>query len=265
MDSPPLLVQAIADYLQGLPQGEQTPAQQELRRLLRWLGSDSTVADLTPQVVANFTQQEFPGNGDEHKGKALKDFLSYLKRKGLTSENLGKYVRTPRSTRRPKQTVNNEAQAPVHLTAEGLQRIQGELDALRQEQLALAEEVRRAAADKDVRENAPLEAARERLGWVSSRIRELEALLHQAQVMETPSVSQARRKVCQGCTVVLLDRASGREVSYALVDPRESSPLAGRISVDSPVGKALLDHYEGDEVEVRAPRGVVRYYILKVT
>lgn len=265
MDSPGLLAQVIADYLQGLPPEEKPLAQQELRRLLRWLGSDSTIADLTPQVVANFAQQEFPGNGDERKGKAIKDFLSYLKRKGLTSENLGKYFRVPRPTRRSKPIANNEVEALAHITPQGLQRIQEELNALRQEQVALAEEVRRAAADKDVRENAPLEAARERLGRVSSRIQELEALLRKARVVEAPSASQERRKVALGCTVVLRDEANGREVSYTLVDPRESSPLTGRIAIDSPVGKALLDHYEGDEVEVRVPRGITHYRILKVT
>lgn len=264
MESPPRLAQAIASYLKGLPSEEQAFAQQELGRLLRWFGSDSTLADLSPQEIATFAQ-DFAGNGDERKGKTIKNFLAYLKRQGLTQENLGKYFRIPRTSRRAKQTANAETKSPIPLTAEGIERVQKELESLRREQVALSEEVHRAAADKDVRENAPLEAARERLGWVVSRIQELEALLSQAQVMEARSASPERRKVSLGATVSLQDVATGREYSYTLVSPQESSPLAGRISTESPVGKALLDHYEGDEIEVQAPKGITRYRILRVT
>ncbi|GBD10716.1 Transcription elongation factor GreA [bacterium HR23] len=258
------LAQVVAQYLQSLPPAEQAHAQQELGRLLRWFGSESTLRDLTPQEVADFAQG-LMANGDERRGQTLKDFLAYLKRKGLTEENLGKYIRLARSTRKARPVANTVSPASVYLTAEGVQRLQEELETLRRERITLAEEIRRAAADKDVRENAPLEAARERLGWVASRIQELETLLQSAQVMATPQVPQERRKVTPGCTVVLREEATGKEFSYLLVDPRESNPLAGRISIESPVGKALLEHYEGDEVEVRIPKGTTRYRILHIT
>ncbi|MCS7206783.1 MAG: transcription elongation factor GreA [Dehalococcoidia bacterium] len=265
MQPQPRLAQVIAQYLRSLPPEEQSFAQQELGRLLRWFGSDSTLAALSPQELANFAQG-FAPNDDERRGKAIKDFLAYLKRQGLTTDNLGKHFRLPRPSRRVRPVPAPESAAPpVQLTAEGMQRIQAELDTLHKERVALAEEVRRAAADKDVRENAPLAAARERLAWVVSRIQELEGVLRQAQVMAVATATQERRKIAPGCTVALRDMDTGKEVTYTLVDPRESSAWAGRISIESPVGKALLDHYEGDEVEVRVPKGITRYRILRVS
>ncbi len=72
-------------------------------------------------------------------------------------------------------------------------------------------------------------------------------------------------KVSLGSTVTLLELGSGDEVTYSIVHPREASPLKGRISTESAVGRAILGHVAGDEVDAQAPIGTVRYRILKVS
>jgi transcription elongation factor GreA len=258
------LAHLITQYLQTLPPEHQALAQPPLARLLRWFGRDTPLGALTPQEVVTFAQT-LAENGDERTGQEIKAFLTYLKRRGLTEENLGKYIRTARGGRASPKASPEAVPTPVALTPEGLARLRAEAEELQRERVALAEEVRRAAADKDVRENAPLQAARERLAWVNSRLQEIEALLHTARVMDAAPTQGERRKVVPGCTVHLLDVATGREHTYTLVDPRESNPSAGRISTESPVGRVLLERCEGEEVEVRVPRGVVRYRILRVT
>ena len=126
------------------------------------------------------------------------------------------------------------------------------------------QEIQRAAADKDVRENAPLEAAREQLGLVESRIRQIEETLRGAVVVE-PSNRAPGQKVAVGSKVALKDLDSGREAKYMVVSASEANPLEGKISDVSPVGKALLTAIPGQHVEVETPRGKQRFRVLAVS
>lgn len=133
-----------------------------------------------------------------------------------------------------------------------------ELAGLRNQLPGVIEEIQKAAADKDFAENAPLAAARERKAHLEGRIQELESTLNRARVMaENRGLSKAKL----GDTVKLCDLASGRELAYVLVDPREASPARGRLSVASPLGRVILEKEQGDTVEVAAPAGVFRYRI----
>jgi len=134
-----------------------------------------------------------------------------------------------------------------------------ELESLKMERPMIAEQIRLAAADKDVRENAPLEAARERQGHLEARIREIEATLGAATVMDDRP--RATRTVGVGCRVRLSDMKSGDELTYRLVSPSEADPAQGRLSIASPTGKALLDHETGALVKVEAPVGTLQYRI----
>jgi transcription elongation factor GreA len=125
-------------------------------------------------------------------------------------------------------------------------------------------EIKKAAADKDVRETAPLETAREHLGQIASRIRETQDILERAQVMENESSGEPARAVRQGSRVTLQDLATGEMATYLLVDPREANLLHGKLSIASPVGQAALDQRAGQELVVTAPKGTLRYCIVKV-
>ncbi|MBM4452790.1 MAG: transcription elongation factor GreA, partial [Chloroflexi bacterium] len=145
------------------------------------------------------------------------------------------------------------------LTAKGRASLEAELAALKNERPLIAEELQKAAADKDFRENAPLEAAREHQGQLEARIRELEAILKAAKDMEEKQASDYEINI--GDTVLLCELTSNEEVRYTLVDAREANPLDGKISTASPVGQALLGRNKGDKIEVRVPAGVITYEI----
>jgi transcription elongation factor GreA len=154
------------------------------------------------------------------------------------------------------------AAAPSQLTAEGQASLSAELEALKARRPGIAEELRRAMMDKDFRENAPLDAAREHQAHVEGRIRQLEAILKHAEVIGGQTAPGAKTHL--GSTVILRDLASGSAVRYVLVSPSEVSPAEGKISIASPVGKAILSRTVGDEVEVSVPAGSLRFRIEEI-
>ena len=135
-----------------------------------------------------------------------------------------------------------------------------QLEDLKGERVVVTEDIRTAMADKDFRENAPLEAAKERQGIIEARIRELEASLATAQILG-PGSKVALQRSAVGTKVTLKDVASGRQIVYTLVDVREADAASGKISTQSPVGQALLDRAVGDEVTVNVPLGTVSYLV----
>jgi len=124
-------------------------------------------------------------------------------------------------------------------------------------------DLKRAMEDKDFRENAPLDAARAQQGYVEGRIRDVETMLDRA-VDVKDDTSSSPDTVHIGSTVILRNLVSDKEVSYTLVRPGEVNPAEGRISFESPVGRALLQHHAGDEVEVSAPSGTLRFRVDRV-
>ena len=136
----------------------------------------------------------------------------------------------------------------MDITSEGYQGLMNELTSLRDERVTVAQDIRLAAADKDFRENAPLDAARERQGHLEARIRELEDGLQRAHIVDTDSqdsASPTERRVKLGSRVRLLDPLSKEKMVYTLVNASEASPmdfkmstlLACRQGADGPQGR----------------------------
>ena len=141
-------------------------------------------------------------------------------------------------------------------------KIQAELAGLREKRPLIVADIKRAAADKDFRENAPLDAAREQLGHLEGRLKELEAVLKVAVITE--GKAQASTRVGIGSSVVLCDLDSGQELTYTLVGPRDVDAARGRISSASPIGKAILDKSSGQVIEIAVPAGKMRYRIERI-
>lgn len=148
------------------------------------------------------------------------------------------------------------------LTQKGYDDIIIELSDLKSRRPTVLEEIRRAAADKDFRENAPLHAAREQLGYIDGRIQELESTLKNATIIAQNEHPSSR--VCVGKTVALEALSSGKKQCYTIVGPKEANPADGKISHISPIGKALIGRNQGETVEVIVPAGKVQYRIDKV-
>ena len=144
-----------------------------------------------------------------------------------------------KNTSSSKTTANDNVGA--QLSKEGYQRLQSQLEEWKGERVKVVEDIKLAMEDKDFRENAPLDAAKERQGLIESKIRELESGLSTAEIIGPGSKKTKHVRVVVGSTVRLKDSSSGRQVSYTLVDVREADVAAGRISTASPVGQALLN------------------------
>ena len=120
-----------------------------------------------------------------------------------------------------------------------------------------------ARAQGDLSENAEYDAAKEKQGFVEGRIIELEAKLSNAQVID-PSALDAEGRVVFGATVVLEDLENNQEVRYQIVGDDEADIKESKISISSPIARALIGKYAGDVAQVQAPSGVREYEIIEV-
>lgn len=152
----------------------------------------------------------------------------------------------------------------IPMTAKGAERLREELHQLKTVDrprviLAIAE----ARAHGDLKENAEYHAAREQQGFIEGRISDLEGQLSQAQVIDVTKMEPTGRVVF-GTTVDLVDDESGQKVTYQIVGDLEADISKSRISISSPVARALIGKEEGDVVVVKAPVGDKEYEILAV-
>ena len=152
----------------------------------------------------------------------------------------------------------------IPLTVVGAEKLRAELHELKTVQrpgviMAIAE----ARAHGDLSENAEYEAAKERQGFIEGRIAELENKLSNAQVID-PALLDAGGACVFGATIDLEDMTSSKMVTYQIVGDDEADIKAGKISISSPISRALIGKYPGDVAEVIAPGGVREYEILDV-
>ena len=115
----------------------------------------------------------------------------------------------------------------------------------------------------DISENAEYDSAKERQGFIEGRIQEIEGKLGNAQIID-PASLDADGRVVFGATVELEDQDNGKTVTYQIVGDDEADLKLGKISLNSPVARALIGKYAGDVAEVQAPGGVREYEILDV-
>ena len=249
------LVELAANFVLSLLPQDREKTQVEIYKFIRWLGLRRTVNELGPTDVASYAEQITPS-----AAKPIKSFLTYIRKKEFINVNLAPHLRAKKSSSK-LVTSRQGSQRQTILTAQGYAKLEAELTSLKNRRSDVIEELRKAAADKDFRENAPLEAAREQKARLEGRIEELESTLKLAKIM---GESQVAPRIKMGDTVILYDLLSGKESTYALVDPREANPTKGRLSVVSPLGKVLLDKEKEQLVEVAAPAGIFNYRIVDI-
>ena len=152
----------------------------------------------------------------------------------------------------------------IPLTEYGAELLRGELQQLksvaRPEVIAAIAEAR---SHGDLSENAEYEAAKDRQGFIEGRIAELESKLSHAQIID-PKEIHAEGKIVFGATVTVSDLETDEEATYQIVGDDEADIKIGKISVNSPIARAMIGKEEGDVAEVQAPSGVREYDILNV-
>jgi transcription elongation factor GreA len=258
------LGEAASRFLVSLPPEEVGINQQVIYRFVRWFGRERPLAELAADEIANYAQQISSSDADYlSKLDLVRAFLAHARKAGWITNNLAMHLRTKKGKLRLANNTTGQASPKIiSITQQGYNEIKEELEILKQQRPKIVEEIRRAAEDKDFRENAPLDAARERLSHLEGRIIELEETIKSATVVkEKADISP---KLSVGDSIVLLDLASGEELNYTIVSPREVDPARGRISSASPLGKAIIGRGRGDVVEIVAPAGKLRYRIEQV-
>lgn len=149
------------------------------------------------------------------------------------------------------------------MTAEGYQALDEELKRLKTvERPAVIAQIAEARSHGDLSENAEYHAAKERQGWIEGQIADIEDKLARAQVIDVSKLSGAQVKF--GATVSVVDEDTEEEARYQIVGEHEADVKRGKISIASPIARAMIGKETGDVVEVNTPGGVKAYEILKV-
>ena len=152
----------------------------------------------------------------------------------------------------------------VPLTLAGAEKLRAELHRLKTvERPNVISAIAEARSHGDLSENAEYDAAKERQGFIEGRIKEVEGKLANAQLID-PKLLDADGRCVFGATIDLEDLESGDKVTYQIVGEDEANLKEGKVSISSPIARALIGKYSGDVAEVNAPGGVREYEILDV-
>lgn len=150
------------------------------------------------------------------------------------------------------------------LTEEGLKALEDELQDLKvYRRKEVAQKIKEAREQGDLSENAEYDAAKEEQRDIELRIEEIDKILKNAELVTDDDVDASVINI--GCTVRIMDLEFDEEMEYKIVGSTEANSLKGKISNESPVGKALIGAKVGQKVEVETPSGVVKYKILEIT
>ncbi len=151
----------------------------------------------------------------------------------------------------------------IKLTTEGLKELQDELDELKSTgRREMSEKIKVALSFGDLSENSEYDEAKSEQGKMESRIQELEAIIQNAEIIDESELS--KDTVNRSSKVTIRDLSLNEDETYEIVGFTQADPLNGKLSDESPIGKAILGHKEGDVVEVEAPGGKESFMIVKI-
>ncbi len=259
------LNKAFQTYVRQMPQETKKAAQPEIAKFVRWLGGERLISSIVPSEIGEYNEifgAKTATRDATERLSAVKLFLTFLKKKEHIDINLAQHLRLRKSrVTASKLSASPNQTRSIRLTQSGYNEMKKQLSQLQNERVRIVEDIQRAAADGDVRENAPLEAAREAQGMAVGKIQEIEATLKVAVIIDAKNEDRDQGHI--GSKFELTDTTSTKIYKYQLVEPNEANPLASKISILSPVGSAILGHKLGDEIKVKTPRGEQVYKISK--
>ena len=247
------LDEAATQFLASLKPKERGPIEREVSRFVRWAGADRIPESVRPYDIEKYGEELGPSSPETSKKAAeLRRFLTYLHKEEIVSTPLASHLRLKKSGKSASVSRGPKQPDPVELTQAGIDALKAEHESLVAQRPAIREAIRVAMLDKDFRENSPLDAAKDRQGHIEARIREIDAMLKRAVVVEG---TDNRGRVRVGTTVTVTRLADAKVIKYSIVGPTEANAADGKISSVSPVGKAFLDCQVGQTVDVETPRG----------
>lgn len=152
----------------------------------------------------------------------------------------------------------------VFLTAEGLNKLENELDELKSvRRKEVAERIKQALDFGDISENAEYDQAKNEQAKLEERIARLETILRNAKLIDEDEITT--HVVSIGSKVIVKDLEFDEDMEYTIVGSAEANPYSGRISNESPLGRALIGSKSGDIIDVQVPDGVIKYEVLNIT
>lgn len=260
---------AVGKYTAILKQKEKTPsAARELDRFVKHFRGETTLNSITPSKVGDYAERASKnGTSDDMvEGlQAVRKFLLHASKEDWTAINLAthfriKKVRLGSRTREKLTSVSSGQQ----MTQFGHDQLVEERNNLILNRTTISQAIHSAASDGDVRENAPLEAAREQQGREESRIKDIDALLRTSIIVDSSGNDAKIARVGARIRIEEIGKKNKRS-TYTLVSPTEASPTDGKISDASPLGKSLMGKSAGSQVEVNTPKGKASFKIIRVS
>lgn len=152
----------------------------------------------------------------------------------------------------------------IFLTQKGYEKLQADMEHLKTvKRRDIAKQLEKARAMGDLSENAEYDAAKEAQAHLEKRIAELNDKLSRSRIIENEDIP--KDKIYVGAQVKLRDEDTEEEMNYLLVSPPEADYAQNKISIESPIGKALMGHKAGDMIEIQVPAGLLKYKILQIS
>jgi transcription elongation factor GreA len=256
------LQEAAARYVASLDAKARVIAQPDVYRFVRWYGAHRLIEEMRGHNVSLYAEELGPATEEaKRRAEYVRGFLSYLKKEGMIGDSLASHLRLKKNTNKASISRAPTRQS-VELTAEGKAALEAEMEALKAQRPLVREQIRHAMLDKDFRENAPLDAAKDKQAHLEARIREIDETLKHGVIVEKTEAAATRVHI--GSTACVTNLGSGASLRYTIVGASEGNAAEGKITSVSPIGGALLGHSEGDEVSVSVPAGTLRLRIDKI-
>lgn len=223
---------------------------------------------IEPFFIEQYVKMTNLKHSNQNASKKLtvaRDFLNYIHTEGFTEANLGNHIRNKKGRRSGSIGMRSKVHEGdiAEISQEYHNSLKKELNVKYKEREDVVVDINKAAADKDFRENAPLEAAREKQGLIESQIKTIEETLRTSVIINTKK-STKKSKFAQIGSKVTLEKESKRTKINLVASPEADVNLS-KISLNSPLGKAIFGKGENDLVTVLAPSGKIGYKIVKIT
>jgi len=276
------LIKSVNLYTNRMRKSRKETIKNDLSSFIQWItislenksyDENSNLENINLNIIEPFFIEQYVKitnlkHSNQNASKKLtvaRDYLNYIHTEGFTESNLGNHIRNKKGRRSGSVSLKSKVHEGdlVEISKEYHDSLEKELNVKYKEREDVVVDINKAAADKDFRENAPLEAAREKQGLIESQIKTIEETLRKSVIFNTKR-SNKKNKIAQIGSKVTLEKENKRTKINLVASPEADVNLS-KISLESPLGKALLGKGENDHVTISAPAGEIKYKIVKVT
>ena len=276
------LIKSVNLYTNRMRKSRKETIKNDLSSFIQWLtislenksyDENSNLENINLNIIEPFFIEQYVKitnlkHSNQNASKKLtvaRDYLNYIHTEGFTESNLGNHIRNKKGRRSGSVSLKSKVHEGdlIEISKEYHDSLEKELNVKYKERENVVVDINKAAADKDFRENAPLEAAREKQGLIESQIKTIEETLRKSVIFNTKK-SNKKNKIAQIGSKVTLEKEKKRTKINLVASPEADVNLS-KISLESPLGKALLGKGENDHVTISAPAGEIKYKIVKVT